>query len=188
VLCTVKDENGGFMELDILHFFSDMHGTFFDRIVLFITHLGDNGFIWILLSLFFLLMKKYRKAGISMALSLVLSFIVVNITVKNLVMRERPFVTDPTLDNLVYEGSFSFPSGHASASFAAAVSLFIWHKKEGAAALVLAVMIAVSRMYVCVHYPTDVITGALFGTAAALVSAAVVKCIFERFGKKKTEI
>ena len=177
--------NGGLMELDILHFFSDLHGTFFDRIVLFITHLGDDGFIWILLSLFFLLMKKYRTAGISMALSLVLSYIVVNITVKNLVMRERPFVTDPALDNLVFEGSFSFPSGHASASFAAAVSLFMWHKKEGTAALVLAVLIAFSRIYVCVHYPTDVVAGALFGTAAALVSVAAVKYFFKRFGKKE---
>ncbi len=173
------------MELDILHFFSDLHGTFFDDIVLFITHLGDKGFIWIALTLIFLFTGRYRKAGISMAVAMLMSLLVVNLLIKNLVARERPFVTDPTLDNLVFEGSFSFPSGHTATSITAAVSLFLWHRKEGIAALVLAVLISLSRIYICVHYPTDVLGGAVSGVLTAVVAVTMVRYISAKYSKRK---
>lgn len=171
------------MELDILHFFSDLHGTFFDDIVLFITHLGDKGFIWIALALLCLCVRKYRKAGINMAVSMILSLIVVNFLLKNLVARERPFVTDPTLDNLVFEGSFSFPSGHTATSVTAALSLMMWHRKEGIAAMVLAVLISLSRIYICVHYPTDVLGGVAAAVLFSLVSYIAIKYISEKYKK-----
>lgn len=174
------------MELDILHFMSDLHGTFFDKVMLFITKFGDAGIFWIALAIFFLCVRKYRKAGAGMAVSLIFSLIFCNLIFKNLVARERPFDTDITLDNLVHEGSFSFPSGHTSASFAAAMSLLYFHKKEGIAALVLAVLIAFSRIYICVHYPTDVLGGMVIGAVSAILSVLVIKYadskgVFDKF-------
>lgn len=175
------------MELQILHFFSDLHGTFFDKIVLFITHLGDAGIFWIALALFFLCFKKYRKCGAGIALALIFSLIFTNIVLKNLVARERPFNVDPTLDNLVHEKSFSFPSGHTSASIAAALSVFFYHKREGIAALILGGLIAVSRMYVCVHYPTDVLGGIVVGAVSAVLSLMVVRYVVKLLGEKKND-
>ena len=173
------------MELEILHFFADLHGTFFDKIVLFITHLGDAGIFWIALALFLLCFKKYRKSGAGMAVSLIFSLIFTNMILKNLVARERPFNTDPTLDNLAQEDSFSFPSGHTSASIAAALSLLYYHRKEGIAALVLGILISLSRIYICVHYPTDVLGGVVVGALSAFLSVLVIKFVSEKMGAKK---
>lgn len=173
------------MELEILHFFSDLHGTFFDKIVLFITHLGDKGFVWIGMALVFLFIKKYRKAGINMAVAMLISLLVVNMFLKNLIERDRPFITDPTLDNLVFEGSFSFPSGHTATSVTAAMSLFYWHKKEGIAAIVLAVLISLSRIYICVHYPTDVLGGAVSGILISFVVFVVIRSISQKYNERK---
>ena len=167
------------MELDILRFFSELHGTFFDKIVLFITHLGDNGYIWIALALIFLCVKKYRKCGAAVAIALIFSLIFCNLIFKNLIARVRPFDADKLLDNLTHEDSFSFPSGHTSASFAAALTVFYYHKKEGIAALILATFIGLSRIYVCVHYPTDVIGGVAFGAMSAFLSVFIVKYIMK---------
>ena len=173
------------MELEILHFFADLHGTFFDKIVLFITHLGDAGIFWIALAFFLLCFKKYRKSGAGMVVSLLFSLLFTNIVLKNLVARERPFNTDPTLDNLAHEDSFSFPSGHTSASFAAALSLIYYHKKEGIAAIILAVLIALSRIYICVHYPTDVLGGVVVGAVSAILSIIIIKVVSEKISEKK---
>lgn len=173
------------MELDILRFFSELHGTFFDKIVLFITHLGDVGIFWIALAIVFLCFKKYRKCGAGVAVALIFSLIFCNLIFKNLIARVRPFNADPTLDNLVNEDSFSFPSGHTSASFAAALSVLYYHKKEGIAAIVLAILIALSRIYVCVHYPTDVLGGVVFGALSAFLSVVVVKFVSEKVKEKK---
>lgn len=173
------------MELDILHFFSDLHGTFFDNIMLFITKLGDAGIFWIALALFLLCFKNYRKSGAGMAVSLLFSLLFTNIVLKNLVARVRPFNADPTLDNLVHEDSWSFPSGHTSASFAAALSLIYFHKKEGIAAVILATLIALSRVYICVHYPTDVLGGIVVGAVSAFLSVLIVKFVSEKINAKK---
>ncbi len=173
------------MELEILHFFSELHGTFFDKIVLFITHLGDAGWLWIALAIFFLCFKKYRKCGAGVAVALIFSLIFTNLVLKNLVARQRPFITDSTLDNLVKETSYSFPSGHTSASIAAAISVFFYHKREGIIALVIGVLISLSRIYVCVHYPTDVLGGIVVGAIAAILSFWVIKYVTERLGEKK---
>ncbi|MBP3339866.1 MAG: phosphatase PAP2 family protein [Lachnospiraceae bacterium] len=173
------------MELDILHFFADLHGTFFDKIVLFITHLGDAGLIWIALALFLLCFKKYRKSGAGMTVALLFSLLFTNIVLKNLVARQRPFDADPTLHNLTQAHDFSFPSGHTSASIAAALSLLYYHKREGIIALVVAILISISRIYVCVHYPTDVLGGVIVGIVSAVLSVIVVKLISDKMKGKE---
>lgn len=170
------------MELDILHAIAEMHNGVLDKIMMFITALGNAGIIWIALAVVMLFFKKYRKCGISTAIALVFSLIICNLILKNLVARVRPFDADLTLIPLVREDSFSFPSGHTSASFAAAISIFHYHKKEGIAAIILALLIGFSRLYVSVHYPTDVLGGIVTGAAAAILSIFIVK-----LGVKKIE-
>ena len=137
-------------------------------IVLFLTRLGDAGAIWILLAAVFLIQKKYQKTGISMAAALLLGLLVTNVLLKNWVCRPRPYVTIPGLDALVTAGDWSFPSGHSTSSMAAAVVIFCrTPRKIGIPAMILGVLICLSRLYVGVHYPSDVICGALIGVLAA---------------------
>lgn len=145
-------------------------------IVIFITHLGDAGTIWILLTALLLVQKRYRKAGISMAVALLLGYVITNLLLKNWIMRPRPFQAIPELHALVFAGGWSFPSGHSTSSMAAAYAMYCQApRRMGIPALILAVLICLSRMYVGVHYPTDVICGALTGMFAAMCAARIIK-------------
>ena len=125
-----------------------------------ITSLGNAGWIWIALTAVFLILPKYRKCGVRMAIALILDLILCNLVLKPLAARPRPCWIDEQVKLLVAAPKdYSFPSGHSAASFAAAVSIFVMHKKEGAAALILACLIAFSRLYLFVHFPTDVLAG-----------------------------
>lgn len=139
-------------------------------IMRFITTLGDAGAIWIVLALVLLCFKKTRKIGLLVGASLIGSLLVNNIVLKNLIGRIRPYEVISELQILIDKPlEYSFPSGHTGSSFAAGVTLFLCcPKKYGVPALVLAFLIAVSRLYVGVHYPTDVLGGMLTGTLIAL--------------------
>lgn len=130
-----------------------------------ITALGDHGTIWIIATLLLLIPKKTRKAGLVSAMALIGSLLFTNLLIKNLVQRPRPYVTFRELQILIPRPSeFSFPSGHTSSSFAAAGAIYACQpKKIGIPAMVLAVLIGFSRLYVGVHYPTDVLAGAVLG-------------------------
>ena len=179
------------MEIQILHWFETLHNPITNPIFYVITTLGNAGWFWIVLAVLMLtvLPKKYKKAGLTMAIALILSLIFCNGIMKHLWARPRAFwvvgqnfVVGNEFENLygIFNSihDYSFPSGHSSASFAAAVSIFMWRKKEGSAALVLAALIAFSRLYFTVHYPTDVlvgtITGALYGVAAYYIVKALM--------------
>lgn len=179
------------MEIQILHWFETLHNPITNPIFYVITTLGNAGWFWIVLVVLMLtvLPKKYKKAGLTMAIALILSLIFCNGIMKHLWARPRAFwvvgqnfVVGNEFENLygIFNSihDYSFPSGHSSASFAAAVSIFMWRKKEGSAALVLAALIAFSRLYFTVHYPTDVlvgtITGALYGVAAYFIVKALM--------------
>lgn len=179
------------MEIQILHWFETLHNPITNPIFYVITTLGNAGWFWIVLAVLMLTVrpKKYKKAGLTMAIALILSLIFCNGIMKHLWARPRAFwvvgqnfVVGNEFENLygIFNSihDYSFPSGHSSASFAAAVSIFMWRKKEGSAALVLAALIAFSRLYFTVHYPTDVlvgtITGALYGVAAYFIVKALM--------------
>lgn len=147
-----------------------------DPIVLFLTSLGNAGAVWIVLAAALLIQKKYQRAGLAMALSLLLGFLVTNLLLKNWVCRPRPYTAIPQLIPLVTEGDWSFPSGHSTSSMAAAVAMFCRTPRGiGVPPVVLAVAICLSRLYVGVHYPTDVLCGALVGVLAAVCSLQVTK-------------
>ena len=145
-------------------------------IVLFVTRLGDGGTVWIVLAALLLIGKKYRKTGGSMAIALLLGYLGTNLLLKNLVMRPRPFDAIPQLQALVHAGGWSFPSGHSTSSMAAGVVMFRQPPRPiGALALILAILICLSRLYVGVHYPTDVLCGTLIGILAALCAIKLQK-------------
>jgi membrane-associated phospholipid phosphatase len=153
-----------------------LRNEFLDPMVIFITMLGDNGIIWILLGLALLIPKKTRRGGFDMLICLLFAFLVNDLLLKSLFARIRPYELIEGLTILVPpETSFSFPSGHTNASFACATSLTLSFGKKGALAYIPAAAIALSRLYVGVHYPTDVLGGILVGTLAAFAAHYLLK-------------
>ena len=159
-----------------------------NRIVVFITKLGDVGFFWIALTLVLFCIAKTRKTGIMCLTSIGIIHIVNNLIIKNLVGRVRPYDAIRELQALVPPlRDSSFPSGHSACSFAVAVVVFRnLPKKIGVPVLVLAFLISLSRIYVGVHYPTDVVCGAIFGTLSALAAEFIVKHFAKKMESKKS--
>lgn len=159
--------------------------SFLDTVMPLITKLGDGGFIWIILAVVFLFFKKTRKIGFSMALALIIGLIVGNLILKNVVARVRPYDLNPEFSLLISKLSdYSFPSGHTLASFEGAVAVFIRNKKFGIPAVILAVLIAFSRLYLYVHYPTDVLASVILGTVIAVVASVIVDKIYLKMETK----
>ena len=142
-----------------------------DRIMIFISSLANKGMLWIGIGVVLLLLgvngRKWSERGLLVLLSLALNAVICNVWLKPMVARTRPY------DLLGYEilvrrlGDYSFPSGHTSASFAAATALYAIDRRWGTAAYILAVLIGFSRLYLGVHFPTDVLAGAVIGILAA---------------------
>lgn len=155
----------------LLLWIQTLHLSWLDPVVSAYTTLGNGGLVWIVLSLAMVCWKPTRKAGILAILAMLLGLLVTNVTIKPLVERARPWLDLP-LDPLVVENDpHSFPSGHTCAAFAAGM---IWVRtlpwKWGRVlAAVLAVCMGLSRLYVGVHYPTDVLVGAVVGSLCAWV-------------------
>lgn len=165
------------MELRFLDFLQTIHTPLLDKILAFITSLGNAGIIWIVLAVVLLILPKTRKAGIIVAAALLMDLILCNLILKNLVARVRPYDVNTAIAILIKKPlDFSFPSGHTAASFAAMTALFLAKmKKAWIAALVLAVLIAFSRLYFYVHYPTDVLGGAIVGILSGIIGYAIVE-------------
>ena len=143
----------------------------------FITSLGDEGLIWIVLAAILLCLKRYRKTGSAMAVALLIGYLVTNLILKNLVMRVRPYDAVVGLQALIGPlADSSFPSGHATSSIAAAfVMMKDTRKYIGIPVFTLAVLICLSRLYLGVHYPTDVLAGVMIGLFAAFCAKYIVK-------------
>lgn len=145
-----------------------MHNAVTDTIFPVLTTLGEAGAVWLILAAVLLCFKKTRTTGVLVLISMLLTFLTGEIGLKNLVCRPRPCHTFPEIPLLVAcPASYSFPSGHSASGFAAAVLLFLRHKKQAWPALILAAVIAFSRVFLFVHYPTDVLAGILLGTLFA---------------------
>lgn len=153
----------------------------------FLTRLGDAGMIWILMSVCLLLSKRTRTIGIMALCSLGFTYIIDNVILKNLIGRIRPYEVIQGLQCLIErQNDFSFPSGHTGSSFAVAVVLLLkLPKKYGIPALLLAALIGFSRLYLGVHYPTDVLCGALVGTMIAVCVCCIGNLIAEWYAKRK---
>ena len=152
----------------------------------FITHFGDAGIFWILVGVLLLCFKKTRKAGFCVLIAISLGFLVSNLILKPWVARTRPYDINTAITLLISKPSdFSFPSGHTTASFASALAILYHHKKIGIGALVLAILVSLSRLYLYVHFPTDVLVGAIVGTLASIAAWAIVNKAFPRYMEKR---
>jgi membrane-associated phospholipid phosphatase len=142
-----------------------------------ITDLGNSGFVWILFSMILCLCRKTRLAGLSALAAFVIDGLLTNAILKNWMARPRPFVTYKDIIPLIPPpGGFSFPSGHTTSSFAVAFVFFeLLPRKWGIPALLIAAGIAFSRLYLRVHYPTDVLGGILIGYIVSRIAIFLVK-------------
>lgn len=165
------------MEIQILDWIQGLHIPFLDKAMCFITSLGNAGVIWIVLAFVLIMLPKTRKSGIIVMSALVLDVILCNGILKNLFARVRPCDVNTAVQLLVSRPTdYSFPSGHTAASFAAVSALFFaGEKKLWKPALVLAVLIAFSRLYLYVHYPTDILGGIVVGVACGYVGKLCVE-------------
>lgn len=162
------------------------HNIITDRLFPILTYLGEAGAVWILLALFFLFQKRYRRQGVLLLCAMGAGLLLGEILLKNIVCRERPFQAFPDFAPLLISppSGFSFPSGHSCSSFAAATVLGCSRKKWGIPALILATLIAFSRMFLFVHWPTDILAGALLGVLCGLT----VFLIARKFEKTSVSI
>ena len=165
---------------------------FLDKIMPLITILGDGGAFWIACAVLMILLKKYRKAGFSAGLALIFGLLICNIFLKPTVERIRPYDFQEQMGVIINllidkEHSFSFPSGHTIASFEAATAILLRHKKLGTAAMILAILIAFSRMYLYVHYPTDVIVSVFLGIGLAFLASWIVNQVSALIEAKKAK-
>ncbi|MCR5499120.1 MAG: phosphatase PAP2 family protein [Acetatifactor sp.] len=175
-------------EIDLLNWFQGLHSPMADKFWSFITKFGDGGIFWILLTLVVLIFVKDKRIGWTMFGALVIDVLVCNIILKNAVQRSRPCWVFP--DVLMVNGveipdDFSFPSGHTGASFAAAVAIFLRNKKWGIPAVILAALVAVSRLYLFVHFPTDVLGGLVVGVVGAVCSFLIVNAFYKNKDEHK---
>lgn len=142
--------------------------------MIFFSTIGSGGLIWIAASIVMMITKKYRRAGILVLICLSVCWVLNDLVIKNLIQRPRPYLTLTELKALVpLRTDFSFPSGHTSTSFASAYAITRAIGKRGAWAYAVAALIGISRVYIGMHYPTDVLGGMLFGTISAVAVYAL---------------
>lgn len=178
------------LDLAILDFIQNtFRCDFLDTVVPYITSTADKGLIWIVLAVVLLCFKKTRKTGLMVGVALLLGLILGNGVMKNLFARTRPYdMPGVEIDLLVKRLSdFSFPSGHTLASFEGAMVIMMRHKKYGIPALVFAIIIALTRLYLYVHFPTDVLAGALLGTLFAFIAVKLVDKVWNKAELKLAE-
>ena len=186
-------------DLPILNWIqAHLQSTFLDFIMPYITILGDAGIFWIACAVILMLIPKHRKAGFSMGIALIFGVVVCNMILKPVVGRIRPYNYNLEVLKLQWQDflvhgkllvetphDFSFPSGHTIASFEASVALYKNNKRLGIPALILASLISFSRMYLYVHYPTDVIASVILGTIFALIANWIVHTVAAKLANRQ---
>ncbi len=174
------------MDFKILYFLNDLHCEALNKMMIFFTNLGDAGIVWILLAIVLLCFKKTRKCGLLILIAMGIGLIIGNGLIKNVVKRARPCWLDSSVPLLIKKPlDYSFPSGHTLASFEAFVMIFLHNKKWGIVSGLLAVLIAFSRLYLFVHFPTDVLAGAIFGTVISIVTYKMYDYLIPYLKKKE---
>lgn len=158
-----------------------------DKVFPLITHLGDAGIFWILLSLVLLIFKKTRKAGAFSLGALIGSVVLNNMILKVVINRTRPYELIEGL-RLIGKAATdaSFPSGHTAASFASAVAMFPNLKKRyGVPLLILALLISLSRVYIGIHYPSDIVGGFVSGLFLGIMANVIGNLVIAKLQRRK---
>lgn len=180
------------IDVAVYQFVDSIMNPVLDTIMTFITHLGDTpGIIWWILGICLLIPRKTRKLGVLVIGGLAVASLINNVCLKNIIQRPRPYNIDPSVwTNAGYEyiwpnlidksSSWSFPSGHSSSSVGAGFALLLGcfknkkHLAIGIPAFILSLLVAFSRIYVHVHYPTDVIVGIVVGLIGGLIGYLLI--------------
>ena len=150
---------------------------------------GSYGQLWVIVAVLLLIFKKTRKAGVSVLLAYLTVFLLGQIVLKNLISRPRPCQIDQAFELLVSRpSSSSFPSTHSAWAFAAATAIFMRHRKTGAAAYAVAALIAFSRLYLFLHFPTDVLAGMAMGIALGVFAHWITDRAWRRFENSKAQL
>ncbi len=175
------------LELPILDWIANnIHCDILDFLMPIITMLGDDGIFWIAVAVFLLCFKKTRKTGVLLGAAYLMGFLVGNLFLKNITARIRPYELENALltveDILVKKlGDKSFPSGHTLICTEAATVLWMRAKKPwGIIAAVAAVLVMFSRLYLYVHYPLDVLVGAILGVTFGILSVKFVAILYDK--------
>ena len=162
-------------EAEFLLSLQSIRTPFLDTLMGLFTMLGYKGIFSVALGLILLIFAKTRRTGFEVLLSVALALLFANLLIKNIVARPRPCEVYSFLPALVRVPSdSSFPSGHTTNAFAVATAIFLNHKKAGVIAFVIAALVAFSRMYNCMHYPTDVLAGIVIGAGFAVLVHYVI--------------
>lgn len=171
----------------LLNWFQSIQNDILTGIFEVITTLGEGGIIWILIGLLLLVGRRTRWLGITVLIALLFTLLVGNLTLKPLVARPRPCWRHPEVPLLIANPKdFSFPSGHSMSSFAAASAIWMWNRRAGVVALAGAVIMAATRLYFYVHYPTDVVAGILIGVVLGVLAYGIVGRVRRRWEEKRT--
>lgn len=178
----------------LIYINSHWHGSnVLNTIFKCITFLGEAGIFWIVLGLVLICFKKTRTSGIVMLVSLAVGYLINDIALKNIIARPRPFAVNSDIKdflasiNMKLPSGYSMPSGHSYVAFNGAMMLTLFHKKKGAPAFIFAFLIAFSRIFLCVHYPTDVLVGSILGIITAFVVYVCFKAIKRKIISNKRE-
>lgn len=171
------------IELQVLDWIQTLRSPLLDNLMVTITKLGNGGLIWIVLTIGLLIVPKTRKYGAILLCSLCLDIVLCNGLLKNLIGRIRPCDINNQISLLIPRpDDYSFPSGHTAASFTAVFALyFAKERKLWKPSLVLACLIAFSRMYLYVHYPTDILGGILIGLLCGCIGNKLFQTIYQKF-------
>ncbi len=171
------------MELAILDWIQNtLKSPIMDGIMVFVSTLGDKGYIYYVILAILLINKKTRKVGIVMGIAMILNYLISNLGLKPFIARTRPYDINTAVEILVHKpSSYSFPSGHSAQAFCVASAFLFMNFKYAKPMLIFACVIAFSRLYLYVHFPSDVIGGALIG----LLCGYLAYQIFNRIVKKE---
>ena len=176
-------------EFDLLHWFQTLHGPLMDKIALGLTMFCEKGIGWIILILLVFLFAKDKRIGLTGMGAFCFSYLLCNMILKHMVARDRPCWIEPSVPLLVdIPDDFSFPSGHTSFSFASATAIFQYSRGWGMLAFLLAALIGLSRLYLFVHFPTDVLVGAFTGIVSGLLAGLLVKDFYKKYPDFKIPI
>ncbi len=172
------------LEFAVLDFIQqNIRCDFLDALIPAVTHYGIV--LWIALAAAALFFNKTRLCGASMGAGMITGLLVGNVILKNLVQRDRPCWIDPSVELLVdHLSDYSFPSGHTLASFIAAIVIFRHNRKLGVPALILAAFIAFTRLYLYVHFPTDILGAILLAVAVAIPMDILTTKIYNRIAQR----
>lgn len=176
------------IDFKILNTIQSVRTPFLDKVIPIITSVGNGGFIWIAVSALMMIRRKDRKAGAAILAALLIGLLIGTLFLKLLIARERPFTYEQaalSVDELLIAAPldrYSFPSGHTLSAFSSAAAIFMHKKSWGTAAYILAALIAFSRMYLYVHFMTDILGGIVLGVIIGTLSYIMADKLWKRKG------